>query len=377
MTLSQGNEWIGASGAGASDPQALDEPVLDITGAETCEHGPEHAMPPQHLVPSSGEAFYRCTLDLLCEGVVEVSQSGTILYENTGFASLVGRQPAETVGRPIEPHVCPTDGESFRRNLERMLGGDGGRASISLLRSDGGRIPVRLEARQVTEHEEARVGVMVATDLTAEERIERLAMSEQLTRSILEQTLEGIVICDPKGGVVRANAEAQKLCGASPVLRAFEDAFPMLAMPTPDVAERRPHPLHLEEVLRGDSLRGIEARLRQGNGCMVPVLVTAGPFYGAGGALLGCVVTLSDLSERQRAEEDRRQLAETRTRLAAIVESSDEAIIGKTPEGIITNWNRAAERMYGYTAEEAVGQPVSILAPPERQEAQRSLIARL
>src|SRR5215211_9502876 len=57
---------------------------------------------------------------------------------------------------------------------------------------------------------------------------------------------------------------------------------------------------------------------------------------------------------------------EESARLAAIVESSDDVIIGKTLEGIITSWNKGAERIYGYSAEEAVGQPISMLVPPER-----------
>jgi len=63
--------------------------------------------------------------------------------------------------------------------------------------------------------------------------------------------------------------------------------------------------------------------------------------------------------------------------LAAIVESSDDAIFGKTLEGIITSWNRGAERIYGYTAEEVIGQPVSILVPPEMEDDVPALLERL
>jgi PAS domain S-box-containing protein len=63
---------------------------------------------------------------------------------------------------------------------------------------------------------------------------------------------------------------------------------------------------------------------------------------------------------------DRRELQETRARYAAIVESSDDAIVGKTLEGIVTTWNPGAERLFGYTADEMIGQPISRLMPPER-----------
>jgi PAS domain S-box-containing protein len=75
----------------------------------------------------------------------------------------------------------------------------------------------------------------------------------------------------------------------------------------------------------------------------------------------GIVVNQRDVTGRRRAHE-------TRLRLAAIVESSDDAIIGKTLDGIITSWNEGAQRVYGYSAKETVGQPISMLVPPGRPE---------
>ncbi|HXJ64331.1 MAG TPA: PAS domain S-box protein, partial [Actinomycetota bacterium] len=82
------------------------------------------------------------------------------------------------------------------------------------------------------------------------------------------------------------------------------------------------------------------------------------------------------LRSRQRQYELRDRLS-LQTLLAAIVESSDDAIVGKTPEGIILTWNKAAERLFGYRAEEAVGRPITIVIPPDRLDEERRILANI
>ena len=74
---------------------------------------------------------------------------------------------------------------------------------------------------------------------------------------------------------------------------------------------------------------------------------------------------------------DRRQAEEARLHLAAIVSSSDDAILSKDLDGMITSWNAAAERMYGYSAQEIVGQPVTLLFPPDRQNELTQIMERI
>src|SRR5215472_763460 len=101
-----------------------------------------------------------------------------------------------------------------------------------------------------------------------------------------------------------------------------------------------------------------ELRLTKNDGAPFWARLEATVGQGQGGAL-GWRVIVQDITDRKRAEE-------LRSHLAAIVEFSDDGIIGKTLDGTIVSWNSGAERLYGYNAKEMVGQPISLLVPPDR-----------
>jgi PAS domain S-box-containing protein len=131
-------------------------------------------------------------------------------------------------------------------------------------------------------------------------------------------------------------------------------------------------PLHLQVLQTGKPLVNVElsgdkptAPLEQGHWLAnyYPVRTRDGRVFGVG-------VVVIDVTEHRRADEVRAQLA-------AIVASSDDAIIGKTLEGVITSWNAGAERLYGYAAEEVIGQPIALLVPPERSDELPAILARL
>ena len=87
--------------------------------------------------------------------------------------------------------------------------------------------------------------------------------------------------------------------------------------------------------------------------------------------------TGTDITERKRVEAELRASAQQLRYLGAIVESSDDAIVSKNLDGIITSWNRGAERVFGYTAEEAIGRPITIVIPADRRSEEREILTRI
>ncbi|HZO86382.1 MAG TPA: PAS domain S-box protein [Verrucomicrobiae bacterium] len=80
---------------------------------------------------------------------------------------------------------------------------------------------------------------------------------------------------------------------------------------------------------------------------------------------------------RRHEPDEEREAESLRSRLAAVVESSDDAIITKTLDGIVTTWNRAAQRIFGYTADEMIGKPITVLIPPERLHEERLILGKI
>jgi two-component system, chemotaxis family, CheB/CheR fusion protein len=120
----------------------------------------------------------------------------------------------------------------------------------------------------------------------------------------------------------------------------------------------------------GRPVRGIEAVAERPDGTRVQFIPFPTPLFDESGNLVGAVNLLVDATERDRADL-------TGQRLASIIESSDDAIISKDLNGIIASWNRGAERLFGYTADEVIGQSVAVLIPADRQDEEPAILERI
>ncbi|HEY8878851.1 MAG TPA: PAS domain S-box protein, partial [Roseateles sp.] len=194
--------------------------------------------------------------------------------------------------------------------------------------------------------------------------------SEQSLAATLSAIDAGFISTDAQGRVTRINAVAERITGwpARDALgQSLWEVFQRAGLP-PELKARNP-----VDVVRE---RTPDIALRRQAVCVArdghqrPVEVHAELTHHADGRVRGLTLVFRDVGRLNEAE------AEVR-RLAAVVESSADAIVVKSLDGRITNWNKAAEAMFGYTAEEVVGQPVQMLIPPEREAEEMGILNRI
>jgi two-component system cell cycle sensor histidine kinase/response regulator CckA len=217
------------------------------------------------------------------------------------------------------------------------------------------------------------LGVLVDSFNEMVRRIQSRDTEIQNARNSLQTTLasigDAVVSTDAQGRIVFVNAVACSLLGwkeAEIAGRPLDEVFQIVNEFSRTTVESP-----VERVLRDGKVSGLANHtiLVRRDGTEIPIDDSAAPIR-QGGRTIGVVLVFRDMSERRRAQEDAAYLA-------SIVESSDDAIIGKSPAGIIQSWNPGADQLYGYTAEEAIGQCMRVLLPSDRQDEEADILDRL
>jgi PAS domain S-box-containing protein len=225
------------------------------------------------------------------------------------------------------------------------------------------------DARRLLQEETARRAAEAGTREAQQAQREERRQREQL-HVTLSSIGDAVIVTDARGLVTFLNPVAQTLTGwglQEAVGQPLENVFHII-----NEATRQPVESPVAKVLREGHTVGLANHTvliaRDGKGLSIDD--SGAPIRGEDGQIEGVVLVFRDVTE------SRRETA-ARLRLAAIVESSDDAIISKDLNGSIVSWNKAAERLYGYTAEEIIGKPISILAPPDRPDELPELMERL
>ena len=207
-----------------------------------------------------------------------------------------------------------------------------------------------------------------------------------LSTSILEAIPDAVAAVNRQGVIIQVNSQAEAMFGYT----RDELIGQRVEMLVPE-RQRGNHDQHREEFHRRPKIRrmgsGLDLYGRRRDGSEFPVEISLSPIATGNGSVVLSVIR--DISDRKHIEEElrrvneelerrkNRELRDSQNRLALIVDSSQDAIIGKNLDGIITQWNKGAEQMYGYTATEIIGRHVSTLALPDRADEIQQILDRI
>ena len=205
----------------------------------------------------------------------------------------------------------------------------------------------------------------------------RAHVRHELFRVTLRSIGDAVITTNTEARVTDLNEVAARLTGWSrneALGQSLERVFNIVNEVT-----RRPVENPANRALREGVIVGLANHtvLIKKDGSECPIDDSAAPIRNEQGEVSGCVLIFRDVTAQRLIEREKANQLLTARLLAAIVESSDDAIISKSLQGIIQSWNAAAERLFGFTAEEAMGQHISIVIPPDRIAEEDQIIASL
>jgi PAS domain S-box-containing protein len=294
------------------------------------------------------EQPYRVLVETMNEGAATLSEEGAILYANNRLAAMLQVPLEKLLGSRLSCYVAPADLHLFGARLGRCAEG-GAKDEIALLTAAGTSLPVLMSCSSLQLPDRRGLSI-VLSDLSQQKRNEEIVDSERLASSIIEQAGEAILVCDAEGRIIRASRLAHELCGGNPLLMPFNEQF-QLQMPDLE------HLFSVVLPLKGKSFDCVEVEFQRSAGELFHLILNAKPLKSPKGQILGCVVTLTDFTEKKQAGE---RLRESEARLRG---ANDELLFA----------NMELKKAYG----ELQFQGEEIQAQSEELQEQNRELARL
>ena len=214
-------------------------------------------------------------------------------------------------------------------------------------------------------------GVLVlATDVTKQVVAQqKIRESEKNYRQLVTHLPVALYTCDADGHILLYNQAAIQLWGRvpQPVTEKWNGAYRLYRA---DGSPLPPHEAPMAIALKEGRIEQFEIIIERKDGSRRNVIPFPQLLYGTDGKITGALNMMQDITEEKKA-------AENNAMLAAIVQTSDDAIISKSTKGIVTSWNLSAEKMFGYTAEEMIGHPILKIIPLDRLDEEPYILSQL
>jgi PAS domain S-box-containing protein len=305
-----------------------------------------------HLSAEELAARLAAIVDSAEDAIIGTDDAGTIVFWNTAATRLFGYTGEEIVGQSALLLVPPQlHDEDLARSAKLQSGERLERFEAQRIRKGGMRFGVSVSASPVKNAVGRVIGAtLVLSELGAQQR-EHVAQAR--LAAVVESSDDAIVAKDLNGVVTDWNAAAERMFGYSPEEMIGRS---ILTIIPPELQHEEP--AVLRRIAEGERVEHFETQRLHKSGKRLEVALTMSPIRDLAGRVVGVSKIAHDISDRRRSEG-------ARVMLAAIVESSDDAIISKNLDGIITSWNASAERLFGYKPDEIVGHSVLRLIPRE------------
>jgi len=298
------------------------------------------------------------------DAIISKDLRGIILTWNRGAERVFGYTTAEVLGRAITLLIPPDRYLEESAILAKIGRGERvERYETVRVRRDGRRIDVSLTISPIRDAAGNVIGASkIAQDITDRLRIEN---ARARLAAIVESSEDAIISKDLRGVIQSWNPGAAKIFGYT-----ADEAIgrSVLMLIPPD--RRAEEAAILTKIARGERVERYETVRMARDGRAVDVSLTVSPLRDESGRVVGASKIAQDVTGRKRAEE-------AQSRLAAIVESSDDAIITKDLRGTIQTWNASAERIFGHSAAEAIGRSIAMLIPADRLDEEREILAKI
>lgn len=184
----------------------------------------------------------------------------------------------------------------------------------------------------------------------------------QKFKAIVEGSDNAIISKDLTGTILSWNPAAERIFGYSASEIVGQKIFRLI--PEDRMIEED---AILEQIARGEKVAHFRTKRLHKSGRLIDISVTVSPVFSADGVVIGASKIARDITLEQKAKQDI-------ARYKSLIENSDDAIISKTLEGIIQTWNPAAEKMFGYSAQEIIGKPITTIFPPDRYSEEERIL---